>query len=163
MRLVDFGSAKLVAREGAPSEDSLPTRQTSQPLTLQYASPEQLRGAGLSPSSDIYSLGVVLYELLTGEHPHSALGASRASLEASILEEEPVPPGHRGLSPEVATPRSSTTADLTRQLCGEIGAIAMRALARNPTDRYRSALMMSADLDRWLAGPRRRSRSTALD
>jgi serine/threonine protein kinase len=152
VRLLDFGIAKLVEVEGEALDDTALTRQAGRLLTLQYASPEQIEGVGLTTACDVYSLGVVLYELLCGERPYELARPSAAALEEAIVHTDPRPPGSRTPSSELAQARSTTPARLKKTLAGDLGAVALRALAKAPADRYPSAESLSADLERWLSG-----------
>jgi serine/threonine-protein kinase len=92
VRLLDFGIAKLLA-DGEVKETRL-TQFAGRALTLDYASPEQIRAEALAVTSDVYSLGVVLYELLTGSRPYKLKRDSRGALEDAILEAEPPRPSN---------------------------------------------------------------------
>ena len=92
VHLLDFGIAKLLAEEQSAAMATELTQQAGRPLTLEYASPEQIAGAALTTASDIYSLGVVLYELLCGTRPYRLSRGTRAELEEAILTAEPEPP-----------------------------------------------------------------------
>jgi serine/threonine-protein kinase len=137
VKLLDFGIAKLLDPSG---EDEDLTRTGATPMTAAYASPEQLRGHLMSTSSDIYSLGVVLYELLTGRRPF----ASDTHVEALLLDRLPPPPSR------AAAERGG--ARLGRQLGGELDAILLKALRPEPDRRYRAAQELGDDLQRWLTG-----------
>ncbi|HEX6708580.1 MAG TPA: protein kinase [Albitalea sp.] len=152
VRLLDFGIAKLVESEDGASIDSDLTCQAGRLLTPAYASPEQLRGLPLTTASDVYSLGVVLYELLCGESPYEPTSGSAAQLEHCILEEDPRPPSRRVAGEAVAAARGATAKALRRQLNPELDAVALRALAKRPWSRYPSVEALDADLGRWLAG-----------
>jgi len=131
VRLLDFGVAKLLQQ---PSEGSL-TRVYGRALTPEYASPEHIRGEPLQPASDVYSLGVMLYELLAGSRPY--LRAERPSTQ---------------LGPEAAAARATTQTRLARRLRGDLDAIVLKALAGAPEDRYGSAAALADDLQRYLSG-----------
>ncbi|MDP9045550.1 MAG: protein kinase, partial [Pseudomonadota bacterium] len=154
VRLLDFGIAKLMEREGgeSPLAATELTRLAGPPMTPEYASPEQLAGQPLNTGSDIYSLGVVLYELLCGERPYELKVATPAQLEQAILETEPRAPSRRAILEPVAAARGSSGPDLRRTLANDLDAIVLRALAKRPTDRYASVEALRADLDRWLDG-----------
>ncbi|HKD06723.1 MAG TPA: serine/threonine-protein kinase [Bryobacteraceae bacterium] len=124
-RLLDFGIAKLLA-PGAPVEI---TQISFRPLTPEYASPEQLQGGPITTASDIYSLGVLLYRLLTGRRPYRSATSSVAEMERAICEEEPVRP------------------DLSRDL----SAVVLTALRKDPQRRYTSVERFSDDVRRYLA------------
>jgi tetratricopeptide (TPR) repeat protein len=121
-------------------------------LTPLYASPEQLRGEPLTIACDVYALGVVLYELLSGERPYEVKAGSAVRLEQAILESDPRAPSRRALSPEAAERRGLTLEALRKALAGDLDAIVLQALAKRPAQRYASAEAMLADIDRWLDG-----------
>ena len=122
------------------------------PLTVQYASPEQLLGEALTTASDVYSLGVVLYELLCGQRPYELKMESAAQLEQAIVDLDPRAPSRRTLASSMAAARGSTPNALGKRLAGDLDAITLRALAKQPERRYASVEALRADLDRWLAG-----------
>ena len=152
VRLLDFGIAKLMEPEGGALAETELTRQAGRPLTVQYASPEQLTGQPLTTACDVYSLGVVLYELLCGERPYALKLESAAQLEQAILDVEPREPSRRVLSKEAASARGTTVEGLRKRLASDLDAIVLRALAKRPEQRYGSAEALRVDLDRWLAG-----------
>ena len=152
VRLLDFGIAKLMEAEGAARDETELTRVAGRPLTVQYASPEQLLGEALTTASDVYSLGVVLYELLCGQRPYELKMESAAQLEQAIVDLDPRAPSRRALSDGVATARGSTPKALQKRLAGDLDAITLRALAKQPERRYASVEALRADLDRWLTG-----------
>jgi serine/threonine-protein kinase len=134
-RLLDFGIAKLLAKDEA--ETTL-TRAGLALMTPQYAAPEQLCGETVSTATDVYALGLILYELLTGRHPYrerSGLGAGEP-----ISRREPPRP-------------SLAVADraLSRRLAGDLDTIVLMALREQPARRYASAEALARDLDRHLA------------
>jgi tetratricopeptide (TPR) repeat protein len=129
-RLLDFGLAKVLARD--PGEDVERTQTALRLLTPEYASPEQIRGEPLTTASDVYSLGVVLYELLTGERPYRLKTRSPEEVSDAVLKQEPV--------------RPSTRARLDRDL----DSIVMMALRKQPSRRYASAEQLSEDIRRHL-------------
>ncbi len=133
-KLLDFGIAKLVAQE--PSESSAPVTEAGmQMMTIRYASPEQVRGGIATSASDVYSLGVMLYELLTGRSPYRQVDGPPHELMRAVCEEEPA-------RPSLAAPR----------LRGDLDVIVLKALRKDPAARYASADQLSEDLRRWLAG-----------
>jgi serine/threonine-protein kinase len=136
-RVLDFGIAKLL-QSGQTQETAL-THLAGPALTLDYASPEQLLGKPLTVGSDVYSLGVVLYELLTGTRPHQLKGSSRAILEEAILRDDPRKPS------DVVADKS-----LRRKLCGDLDTIVLKALKKNLTARYVSVDSLAEDLRRYL-------------
>ncbi|MDQ6683969.1 MAG: protein kinase [Pseudomonadota bacterium] len=152
VRLLDFGIAKLLATgEHAALETEL-TRDAGRPMTLAYASPEQLLGQPLTTASDVYSLGVVLYELACGERPYELDVRSAARVEEAILHSDPKPPSRRNVSEDLARARAETPRGLQRQLAGDFDAVVFNALAKEPERRYRSAEALRLELDRWLDG-----------
>jgi serine/threonine-protein kinase len=140
LKLLDFGIAKLTDDTENPLTQFGPT-----PMTAAYASPEQRAGKPLTTATDIYSLGVVLYELLAGLRPHVGEGT-----------DAPAPPSLRLM--EAASAATSTTRDAaaqrrtSRRLHGELDAIVMMALRPEPDRRYASAEELGRDLHRWLEG-----------
>ena len=153
VKLLDFGIAKLMAPDGGPRLDETDiTRGTGHQLTPSYASPEQWMGQTLGVVSDVYSLGVVLYELLTGCRPHIEGTLPPVRLQQAVLRDEPVPPSHRKLSSAAAALRASTPTDVARRLKGDLDAVCLKALARLPGDRYASADALASDLTRWQNG-----------
>jgi len=137
--LLDFGIAKLL-HEAAPGDVGL-TQEQGRVLTPRYASPEQIRGETITVASDVYSLGVLLYELLTGRLPFDAV--TPAALEAAVLEGEPL----------LASSRAEDKAT-ARALRGEIDAILGKALRRIPALRYASVDALVQDIERHLKGER---------
>ena len=153
VRLLDFGIAKLMEPEGGALAETELTRLAGRPMTPQYAAPEQLLGQPLTTACDVYALGVVLYELLCGERPYELKLDSAAQLEQSILEVEPRGPSRRALTDAAVQSRgSSTQVALRKTLSSDLDAIVLRALAKQPAQRYGSVEAFRADLDHWLAG-----------
>lgn len=152
VHLLDFGIAKLLEPgEGAQADTEL-TRAAGRLMTPLYASPEQLRGEPLTIACDVYALGVVLYELLSGERPYEVRAESAARLEQAILEAEPRAPSRRALGTLAAEQRGLSVPALRKALAGDLDAIVLQALAKQPARRYASAEAMLADIDRWLDG-----------
>jgi serine/threonine protein kinase/tetratricopeptide (TPR) repeat protein len=137
--LLDFGIAKLL-HEAAPGDLGL-TQEQGRVLTPHYASPEQIQGETITVASDVYSLGVLLYELLTGRLPFQA--TSPAALEAAVLEGEPPPASSRAQDKATA-----------RALRGEIDAILGKALKRVSASRYATVDALVQDIERHLKGER---------
>ena len=149
VRLLDFGVAKLLAQE---EEQSDLTQRYGRALTPDYASPELVRGEQLGPAGDVYALGVVLYELLSGNRPyHLQAGPSIAQLEHAITAVE-VKRASSQLAPGAGGNRGTTERKLARRLRGDLDAILLKALARAPASRYDSATAFAADLQRSLSG-----------
>src|SRR5580700_3795283 len=127
VRLLDFGVAKLLESEEGADEAPL-TRVYGQALTPVYASPESVRGDPAGPKSDIYSLGVLLFELLAGDRPYRLKGsASRSMLEQAIADAEVQRPSTR-TTPEAAARRAVSQDHLVRQLRGDLDLIVLKAL-----------------------------------
>jgi serine/threonine-protein kinase len=153
-KLLDFGIAKQLGP--AAAADSL-TRTGLRVMTPSYASPEQVKGEAITTASDVYSLGVLLYELLAGRSPYQvAEGAPPYEIERAINEQGPERPGaallRSGEPPpeEIAAARSSRPAALRRRLAGDLDTIALTALRKEPARRYESVARLASDLGRHL-------------
>jgi len=148
VRLLDFGVAKLLAQE----RDQDLTELYGRLLTPEYASPELLLGDPIDASTDVYSLGVVLYELLCGSRPYRVqTSASVGLLEHAITTGQVEKPSTR-LGPDAGGARGTTRQELARRLRGDLDAIVLKALAKEPADRYSSAAAFADDLQRYLRG-----------
>lgn len=147
-RLLDFGIARLVD-EG----DATGTATADRMLTFRYASPEQIRGERVGTASDIYSLGVVLFRLLTGHLPYANEDAAAPELARAVLDDPPRTPSRSVTArrPDDAAPEIDRAA-LARQLSGDIDAILLRALRKEPAERYASVAQFGDDLRRHLEG-----------
>ena len=150
VRLLDFGIAKLLL-QGEAKETEL-TQVGGRALTPGYASPEQILGEPVTTASDVYSLGVVLYELTVGSGPYRLKRSSRAELEEAILTVDPVRPSNAAISDMQADARATTAKRLRRFLSGELDAIVGKALRKDPAERYITADAFAQDLVRFLAG-----------
>ncbi len=151
--LLDFGIAQLVtvdAPNDAPAEGG--HGQFAAALTPEYASPEQIAGQPVSTASDIYSLGVLLFELLTGARPYRLARHSRDELEDAILNHEPARPSQSIRYAGAAEARDCTPAALSRTLRGDLDIIVLKALKKSPADRYTSADAFLQDIERYLNG-----------
>jgi serine/threonine protein kinase len=150
-RLLDFGVATLLDNGETAGQTPL-TSVYGHALTPVYSSPELMRGDPVDAKSDIYSLGVVLFELLTGARPYRLnAGASRAVLEHAIAAAEVHKPSTQ-LVKEAWSVRATTHEQLTRQLRGDVDQIVLKALAKEPAARYASAAALADDLQRYLDG-----------
>ena len=155
--LLDFGIAKLL--DEPPSLDqAVRTIDGLRFLTPAYASPEQVLGKPLTTSTDVYSLGVVLYELLCGRPPYELEGLEPKALFESVCETSPLPPnrslGASGRTAardeEIAEARSETVHGLRQRLRGDLDTIVLKALRKEPERRYASVAALAEDLDRYL-------------
>jgi eukaryotic-like serine/threonine-protein kinase len=147
--LLDFGIGKLLTDSTAPAASL--TQLSGHPLTPEYASPEQITGQLLGVGSDIYSLGVILYELMTGCRPYRPIRDSRAALEEAILDDAPRPPSQCETSAAAAAARSLSARRLTRTLRGDLDTILLEALQKKPQDRYLSVTSFARDITNYLA------------
>jgi WD40 repeat protein/serine/threonine protein kinase/TPR repeat protein len=148
--LLDFGIAKLLT-EGGAKETEL-TRVGGRALTPDYAAPEQISGGAITTSTDIYALGVMLYEILTGERPYRLKRESRGALEEAILGVDPMPPSRTTLKAPVAQTRSTTPVKLAKLLKGDLDTIVLKALKKLPGERYATANAFDEDIHRFLRG-----------
>jgi serine/threonine protein kinase len=163
VKLLDFGIAKLLDPDTG-SAIAL-TRLQDQLLTPEYASPEQIHGQYLTTASDIYALGVLLHELLTGCRPYGT-PATQLELERAICVEEPKKPSRITRPPRTIKVGKSTTSDesqiraalrgttpprLSHQLSGDLDAIILRALRKDAAERYESVHDLAEDLRSYLA------------
>ncbi|MEO6323912.1 MAG: serine/threonine-protein kinase [Thermoanaerobaculia bacterium] len=130
VKLLDFGIAKLLE----DSEDGSLTWTGRQVLTLSHGSPEQVRGDPISTASDVYSLGVLLYQILSGKSPYRPSSGSRAALERAVLETDPFPPSS------------------CRELSQDLDAIVLKTLRKEPAERYPSVETLAQDVQRYLDG-----------
>ncbi|MEO0975538.1 MAG: serine/threonine-protein kinase, partial [Pseudomonadota bacterium] len=180
VKLLDFGISKLIdnsARQAAV------TRSDERPMTLEYAAPEQIRGRDVTIQTDVYQLGVVLYELLTGHRPFRR-GEDLFALAREICEVGAVRPSQAVRATTTATTGADRAAQQAsavildapldartlrkelklreRQLAGDLDAIVMRAIARETENRYASMEAFAADLEAYLAGKPVRARAPSV-
>jgi serine/threonine-protein kinase len=139
VKLLDFGIAKMLSDDGEPAGGAL-TQTGHAVMTPAYAAPEQLRRSPVTTATDVYALGVVLYELLAGRRPYDLEGRSPAEIERIVCEQSPDPP-----SAVAPTPRR-------RALRGDLDVIVLKALRTEPERRYASADQLADDLRRVLGG-----------
>ena len=161
VHLLDFGIAKLIDPSPATVQAPL-TRSEFRLMTPEYASPEQIRGEALTTASDIYSLGVLLYELIAGRRPYRLLAGTPGEIAAAVCEQEVERPSVRArrldtvdntTGPEITAHRRGTAVDrLARQLQGDLDSIVLMAMRKEPDRRYASADMLRQDIERHLAG-----------
>ncbi len=151
-RLLDFGIAKPLDPQG----DEAAVTRTVPMLTPEYASPEQVRGIQVTTASDVYQLGLLLFELLTGERAQHVDGRSAAELERVVLEQSVPPPsivaGTGDAAATRADARRTTPSALARLLRGDLDAIVLQALRKEPERRYASVADFIDDLERQSAG-----------
>lgn len=157
-KLLDFGIAKLLGADVAVGAPGV-TQDGAHPMTPEYASPEQARGQPVTTASDVYSLGVVLYELLTGRRPYVIPDCDLAEKIRVISAEAPIRPstvvgrsGETRPSPatEIAARRGVSVARLRRALRGDLDNVILKALHKDPERRYALAQALSQDIERHL-------------
>lgn len=139
VRLLDFGVAKLL-EDDTPSDPQL-TRHLGRPVTPDYAAPEQLGTQPVGTAADVYSLGIVLFELLTGQRPYNVAHHSATTLQEAVLHALVPPVSSR--APDQAT---------AQQLRGDLDTIVAKALRKHAADRYSSVEAFAADVQRHLDG-----------
>jgi serine/threonine-protein kinase len=150
VRLLDFGIAKLLT-DGESNETEL-TRVSGRPLSLDYASPEQITGDAITTVSDVYSLGVLLYELLTGKRPYRLKWDTRGGLEEAILTADPIRPSQRAQNEDATQARATSARKLARHLKGDLDSIVLKALQKQPERRYATADALAQDIHGYLGG-----------
>ncbi len=146
--LLDFGIAKLLI-EGVADATEL-TRHGGAAFTPDYASPEQIKGETLSPATDIYSLGVVLYELLCHQRPYELQRSTRRDLEAAILSTDPRRPSDRVAGSAGADASNGPPQIERKELRGDLDTIVLKAMKKQARDRYPTAEAFAEDLRRHL-------------
>ncbi|MFL6619632.1 MAG: tetratricopeptide repeat protein [Povalibacter sp.] len=160
VKLLDFGIAKLLDARHSAHTVAL-TQIDYRVMTPAHASPEQVRGDSITTASDIYVLGVLLFELLCGRKPFQLVGSRLTDMEKIICEQEPPLPSAMvdrtaqeapELLTDIVTCRSTTGQRLRKELRGDLDNIVMMAMRKDPTRRYNSAEQLSADLQRHVAG-----------
>ena len=161
-KLLDFGIAKLLSSDWSTSVEA--TETIARLLTPEYASPEQLRGLSITTTSDVYSLGVVLYELLSGHRPFNFHSRSPEEVSQLISTVEPIKPSlvirkidnkeeRNLLTPEgISSTRDGNVEKLRRRLAGDLDNILLKALRKEPERRYSSVQDLAADIERHLNG-----------
>jgi serine/threonine protein kinase/Flp pilus assembly protein TadD len=168
-KLLDFGIAKLLNPQLAGDITHDPTATAMRLMTPEYASPEQVQGAPTTPTTDVYSLGVLLYELLTGHRPYRLVNRAPHEIARVICEEAPAPPSiiitrtedllpsfnagdDSGTLKRLYTARGTTLESLRRALSGDLDNIVMQALRKEPEWRYQTAADLRDDITRYLEG-----------
>ena len=137
VKLLDFGIAKLLEDEATAGEATELTREGGRVLTPEYAAPEQLRGEAITTATDVYALGVLLYQLLSGRHPTSPDSGTSAEVVRATLETD-----------AQVMSRAATTPDLRRLLQGDLDNITAQALRKLPSERYGTVAAFAEDLRR---------------
>jgi tetratricopeptide (TPR) repeat protein len=143
-KLLDFGVAKLLAPDKDPALTA--TMAPGRALTPEYASPEQVLGQPVTTASDVYSLGAVLYELLTGKKAHRVSSSTAAEIERAICRTALVRPS------EVLDPAQPNASRLRREISGDLDNIVLMAMRKEPDRRYSSVDRLAEDLRRFLEG-----------
>ena len=151
VKLLDFGVAKLLDDEAGSGESTELTREGGRALTPEYAAPEQLRGEGVTTATDVYALGVLLYQLLCGQHPTAPSSGNAAEALRATLDTEPLPPSRRLTitEDEAASRRASNPQRLQRMLTGDLDTIVSHALRKAPGERYATVAALAEDLRRY--------------
>jgi serine/threonine protein kinase len=149
VKLLDFGIAKLLEEAGTPAQATEMTHLAGRVFTLDYASPEQIQGTDATTATDVYSLGVLLYVVLTGQHPTAGNATTPAERIRAVLDTEPKRPsvavaetGERG--------SWQGAADRARALRGDLDNIVAKALKKPPQERYATVDAFAQDLRRYL-------------
>jgi eukaryotic-like serine/threonine-protein kinase len=166
VKLLDFGIAKLLD-ESDPGTVAL-TGTGMRMLTPQYAAPEQVRGEAVTTATDVYALGVVLYELLTGRRPYASTAVSRSEIERQVLETVPARPSSLALrtgevprseaeqppatAEEISAARGTTPAGLRRALRGDLDTLILKALEKEPRRRFASVQQLLEEIERFRRG-----------
>jgi len=152
VKLLDFGIAKLLDPAVAGSFAAPDTRTMHRVLTPEYASPEQVRGDAVTTASDVYQLGLLLYELLTGTRAVRLAGLSATETERAICMDLPPRPSTLEISEEISRSRQSTPAQLAKRLRGDLDNILFMALRKEPDRRYATPAELISDLERYRTG-----------
>jgi eukaryotic-like serine/threonine-protein kinase len=162
VRLLDFGIAKLLLQENVSAAETELTRNSGRALTLRYAAPEQIEGKPITTATDVYALGLVLYELLTGASARDGKKPKKKSSNASsektnteaereALTTDILRPSRGPFDKKIADVRGHVTpAEIKSTLSGDLDTIVLKALARDPARRYPTVSAFAADLTAWL-------------
>jgi non-specific serine/threonine protein kinase/serine/threonine-protein kinase len=147
-KLLDFGVAKLLT----PARTGETTAVLFRPMTPEYSSPEQLTGGSVTTLADVYSLGVLLYQLLTGKHPYASARGDSTALVRAIEAHAPVRPSTAVVCETESGHVAAKQRQLGRTLSGDLDTIVLTAMRREPERRYASPEALSDDVHRYLRG-----------
>lgn len=152
-KVIDFGIAKVLEPDRRRPDLQLETATRMGAMTPEYASPEQVLQRPVGPASDVYSLGVMLYELLTGARPYHLAALTASQIERTVCESVPADPSRLAARMRAAPPRGlAEPRSLARTLKGDLDRVVMTALHKDPEQRYRSAGQLGQDIERYLTG-----------
>ena len=152
-KIIDFGIAKVLDAGDFPALELPETATLQRVLTPDYASPEHVSGKPVGAASDVYSLGIMLYELLTGSRPYRVTSGSPAEIERTVCLSVPPDPSDRARRSLTKPPSGlGSGPKLQRALRGDVDRIVMKALRKEPEQRYPSALALGRDIERHLTG-----------
>jgi eukaryotic-like serine/threonine-protein kinase len=140
-KLLDFGIAKILST--GDTEATPGTVPLTRVMTPDYASPEQLRGVNVNTATDVYSLGVLLFELLAGRRPYVLSGKPLDEIVRTVCEQEPL---------RLSAAAGKTPAKIAKELSGDLEHIVAKAIRKDPSERYVSVEHFAADIERYLAG-----------
>ena len=160
VKLLDFGIAKLLETHRSFTDSITQAGRT--PMTLEIASPEQIRGQPITAATDIYQLGVLLYDLLTSRRPFQDMAKSSHLVAHSILERDPPPPSTAVSSETAAGHRGLSKKALRSRISGDLDAICLKALHKDPKQRYESAAAFAEDIRLYQSGKRISARNSGL-
>jgi eukaryotic-like serine/threonine-protein kinase len=156
VKLLDFGIAKLLP--ASPDGSTVPVTKDNA-LTPAYAAPEQLTGGSITTATDVYALGVLLYQLVSGRHPSVQASTTPAALIDAVVNREPLPPAEvlgqpaaegEATADAIAAARGTTLARLRAELSGDLATILAKALKKTPGERYTTVGALEDDLRRYL-------------
>ncbi len=150
IRLLDFGIAKLL-EEGEAQETEI-TRFGGRALTPDFASPEQLAGGLITTATDVYSLGILFYELLTGDRPYKLRRDLPGGMAESLATTDPARPSCTAKDESKAAARAATVRKLGAELRGDLDTIVLKAIQKEPQARYATADAFAQDIERYLTG-----------
>ncbi len=149
VRLLDFGIAKLLQAGDSSAAETELTKDSGRALTLRYAAPEQIKGEPVTTATDVYALGLVLYELLTGSSPRTG-NKTKIITEQAALSTDVLRPSRGTFTEEISHRRGDVSArELKTELAGDLDTILLKALARDPARRYRTVDALGEDLRAW--------------